>query len=208
LRFIAPFLAYAYLRFVGLTTLTRIRGREHVEALHSRGLRCLYAFWHERQAFFTYTHRGERASVLVSRSKDGEIIARIMALFGIGSCRGSSTRGGVSAARELSRALQSGDIGITPDGPKGPPREVKPGVVALARSLGVPIVPITNALSRRLLLGSWDRFQLPLPFGRALVLHAPPILVGPQDDLEAKARELKETLDRITEEADREVLGQ
>ena len=67
-------------------------------------------------------------------------------------------------------------------------------------------MPITNAVSRKLEFPrSWDHFQVPLPFSRAIVRHGPPLFVGPQDDLEAKARELKAVLDRITDEADREV---
>ena len=101
--------------------------------------------------------------------------------------------------------LRSGrDVGITPDGPKGPARRVKPGVLRVAQLSGCPVVPIGNALSRRLELArAWDRFHVPLPFGRAAVVYGEPLEVGPSDDLEAKARELEVELDRVTEAADR-----
>ena len=204
LRRVVPYLAYAYVTFVGLTTrLTTVRG-EIPAGLKARDRRFIYAFWHQRQVFFTWAHRGVGAAVLVSRSKDGEMIAETMRLSRIGAVRGSSSRGGAAAVRQLMEVLQSGlDIGITPDGPKGPAREVKEGVLFLAQKLGAPIVPISNAVSNKLeIKKAWDRFQVPLPFGRAAVAYGEPIEVGPDDDVAAKAAELKAALDRITAEAE------
>ena len=207
LRRLIPRLAYSYLSFVGLTTRLRLEGAGHREALRGGNQRFLYAFWHQRQVFFTFSHRDAGASVMVSRSKDGELIAETMRLSRIAACRGSSSRGGAAAAREMMLALAEGlDIGITPDGPKGPARQVKPGVIFLAQKLKIPILPVTNALSCKLeLKRAWDRFQFPLPFGRAVVKYAPPIWVGPSDDLDAKAAEVKAALDAITDAADAEV---
>ena len=209
LRRLAPYLAYLYVSVVGLTSRIRWLGLEHLAAARgadARGL-VMYAFWHQRQIFFTWTHRGVRLKVLVSRSADGEIIAQAMRLSRIDACRGSSSRGAATAARELLEALEAGsDVAVTCDGPKGPAREVKAGILYLAQKTGLPIVPITNAVSRRLEFPrAWDRFQVPLPFSRGVVIHGAPIFVGPQDDLVAKAKELKEALDRITAEADAQV---
>ncbi len=204
LRRVVPYLVYSYVTFVGWTTrLTVVRG-EIQRALKTKNRRFIYAFWHQRQVYFTWAHRGVGAAVLVSRSKDGEMIAETMRLSDIGAVRGSSSRGGAAAVRQLMEVLQSGlDIGITPDGPKGPAREVKDGVIFLAQKLGAPIVPVTNALANKLeFKKAWDRFQVPLPFGRAVVAYGEPISVGPDDDLAAKAAELKSSLDRITAEAD------
>lgn len=205
LRALLPPLAYAYLSAVGATSRVRWEGLEHLRGLQGKGF--IYAFWHQRQAFFTWTHRGSKLAptVLVSRSRDGELIARAMRLSGIASVRGSSSRGASSAARELLEVLASGrPVGITPDGPKGPAREVKPGALYLALKSGCPILPIANALSRTLTIArAWDRFQVPLPFSRACVVHGPPLSVRPQDDLAAKAVELKRVLDETTARADR-----
>jgi lysophospholipid acyltransferase (LPLAT)-like uncharacterized protein len=204
LRRIVPYLVYVYVSFVGLTTRqTTVRG-EIQSGLKAKNRRFIYAFWHQRQVYFTWAHRGVGAAVLVSRSKDGEMIAETMRLSDIGAVRGSSSRGGAAAVRQLMEVLQSGlDIGITPDGPKGPAREVKDGAIFLAQKLGAPIVPVTNALSHRIeIKKAWDRFQVPLPFGRSVVAYGEPIEVGPDDDLQAKAAELKAALDRITAEAD------
>lgn len=207
MRALVPYLAYAYITFVGLTTRLRLVGSEHPARVHAAGRRFIYAFWHQRQVFFTWSHRDAGAAVLVSRSRDGELIAETMRLSRIGAVRGSSSRGGAAAAREMIEAMKSGlDIGITPDGPKGPAREVKDGVIFLARELDAPIIPITNALSRKVeLRKAWDRFQVPLPFGRAVVAYGAPIEVKEGDDPKAKAAELKAALDRLTAEADAEV---
>ncbi|MDX6769677.1 MAG: lysophospholipid acyltransferase family protein [Elusimicrobiota bacterium] len=209
LRALVPYLVYAFVTLVGRTTRLKVRNAAVPRGLHDQGRRFIYAFWHQRQVFFTWSHRGAEAAVLVSRSKDGDVIAETMRLSRIDAVRGSSSRGGAAAAREMMEVMKAGrDIGITPDGPKGPAREVKDGVIFLARSLGAPIVPITNSLSNRFQVEkAWDKFQVPLPFGRAVVVYGEPIEVGPDDDAKAKAAELKAELDRITAEADAEVAG-
>ena len=207
MRRLVPYLAYAYLSLVGWTTRTRVERAERRQSLRKAGQRFIYAFWHQRQVFFTFTHRNDRTAVLVSKSKDGELIAETMRLSGIGSCRGSSSRGGAAAAREMIETVASGwDIGITPDGPKGPAREVKDGVLFLAQRLGIPILPLTNAMSNRLeLRRAWDKFHVPLPFGRAVLEYGEPIWVKEGDDLAAKAAELKAVLDEMTLRCDRAV---
>lgn len=204
LRAAVPYAAYAFVSAVGLSARLRVEGSAHLEEARACGA-FIYAFWHQRQVFFTWTHRDCGATVLVSRSKDGELIARTMELSRIGAARGSSSRGGAAAAKVLVDLLAQGrPVGITPDGPKGPAREVKAGAIALARISGAPILPLSCATSRRIVLAkAWDRFHVPLPFSRAAVVHEPLIRVGPGDDEAAKARELKAALDRATEAADR-----
>jgi len=203
LRRAAPYLAYSYLTFVGKTSRVRRLGLEHLQAARSSGP-FIYTFWHQRQALFTYTHRDNNASVIVSRSRDGEIIAETMRLSRIGTVRGSSSRGASEAAKEMLAILASGRcVGITPDGPKGPARKVKEGAIFLALKSGCPMLPITNASSRVYSIErAWDRFQIPLPFGRVCVNHGPPIFVRPGDDLKKKSELIEETLNSITEEAD------
>lgn len=204
LRKLVPYLVYSYVSLVGWTTRQRVLRGDVPEKLHAAGERFIYAFWHQRQVYFTWSHRGVEAAVLVSKSKDGEMIARTMELSRIDAVRGSSSRGGAAAAREMVDILRSGrDVGITPDGPKGPAREVKEGAVRVAQLSGAPIVPIANALSRRIEVAkAWDRFQVPLPFGRAVVIYGEPVRVREGDDLAAKAAELKAAMDAVTAEAD------
>ncbi len=205
LRRVVPYLAYLYVTFVGWTTRSLVLRADIPETVHRTGERFIYAFWHQRQIFFTWSHRNVSAAVLVSKSKDGELIARTMELSRIGAVRGSSSRGGAVAAREMVEMLRSGtDVGITPDGPRGPAREAKEGAVKVAQLSGMPIVPIANALSHKVEISkAWDRLQVPLPFGRAVVIYGEPLRVRPDDDLAAKAAELKAAIDALTAEADR-----
>lgn len=205
IRKLVPYLVYSYVSLVGWTTRQRVLRDDIPRKVHESGQRFIYAFWHQRQVFFTWSHRNVSAAVLVSKSNDGEMIARTMELSGIDAVRGSSSRGGAAAAREMVEILRSGrDVGITPDGPRGPAREVKEGAVRVAQLAGMPIVPIANALSHRIEVAkAWDRFQVPLPFGRSVVIYGEPVRVGDGDDLAVKAAELKAALDALTAEADR-----
>ena len=205
LRFLVPYLGYLFSTFILLTTSLKIVRGDIRARLRAKNQRFIYAFWHQRQVFFTVSHRGDRMSMLISKSVDGEMIAEtIRRCCGVASVRGSSSRGASDALRGLITALRSGlDIGITPDGPKGPKEEIKEGVMYLAQKLGVPILPITNAQSNRLILkGTWDQFQIPMPFGRSVVVYGEPILVGAADDIKSKSAELKLSLDAITLEAE------
>lgn len=141
----------------------------------------IYALWHNR--FFCvppawnricYGHR--KTVALTSASHDGDMVARAMAVFGLGSVRGSSSRRGVAALVGLKRALQEGlDICVTPDGPRGPRYIVQPGVIKLAESTGAPIVPIHVRFSSAWRLKTWDRFVIPKPFSRVEVIFAEPL---------------------------------
>jgi len=205
LRSAIPPLAYSFVTLVGWTARIQWEGIEHFQGLRSRKRNFIYAFWHQRQVFFTYTHRKAGfPAVLVSRSRDGELIARTMTLSNIDSIRGSSSRGASEAARRMLEVLAEGrDAGITPDGPKGPSRKVKPGVLYLAQRSGCPILPIANAVTRHLeLRRSWDRFHIPLPFSRAAVVYGEPLEVPADADLKAAAETLKERLDLVTDRAD------
>ena len=121
-------------------------------------------------------------------------------------CRGRCCCGiGSAAAKEMIGLLKSGrSVGITPDGPKGPARTIKPGVLTLAQLSGCPILPLTNAVSRKLTLEkSWDKFQVPLPFSNIVIGYAKPIYVMPDDDPEEISAQLRASLDAITHQADR-----
>lgn len=200
---ILPRLACLYLWFVGKTSKILWVGKDHVEKFESLDKNVVYAFWHGRQVPFAYTHRGCKACVLVSQSKDGDYIAEVMRLIGMKAARGSSSRGALRGLKALLDAAQEGyHVGFTPDGPRGPFHEVKPGVLHAAQSLGFPIIPIANGMRFALTFRNWDEFLIPLPFNRIAVVHGPPIFVGPQDSLEEKSKELKEALNKVTDQAD------
>ena len=129
------------------------------------GERVLLAFWHNRQiGFLSVASVLRPASVLVSQHGDGEIITRIMARFGIGAVRGSSTRGGTAALRKMIAATRETNMAITPDGPVGPRYEVKEGIISLAALSGQPVFWVSWSSDRVWVFNSWDRFMLPKPF--------------------------------------------
>ncbi len=163
---LVPPLGASVIRLLGLTTRLRHERRESVEALRRQGRACLYAFWHSRQLMMPLAYGGRGIHVLISRHRDGELIQRIIARFGLRAVRGSTTRGGSEALRALVRVARGGaDVAITPDGPKGPRQVAQPGVVQLAKASGVPIVPVTFACSKKNSSRAGIGFCSPCPSG-------------------------------------------
>jgi lysophospholipid acyltransferase (LPLAT)-like uncharacterized protein len=145
----------------------------------------ILCFWHNRILAITLAflrryptrHRGG-VTVLTSPSRDGEILARVVGGFRMGAVRGSSSRRGSQALRELVTLATSGrDIAITPDGPRGPRYKLGPGAVSLAQLTGAPIVPVHATFSRALRMKTWDGFIIPLPFSTVSVTVGSPITV-------------------------------
>jgi lysophospholipid acyltransferase (LPLAT)-like uncharacterized protein len=167
----------------------------------------IYVAWHQRMfAYFEYL--GNRhVAVMISRSWDGEIVSRAAAHLGFRPIRGSSTRGGTGALRELLDVLGQGrPVGFLADGPKGPARTAKMGPVASGRHRGDPIIPLAWNADRKWVLKSWDRYYIPKPFSRVVLYIGAPIRVPPgagRETLEEKRRELEKALDRLCREADR-----
>ena len=140
---------------------------------------------------------------MISRSKDGEIIARAAEIMGLKTVRGSITRGGASATLELIERIKQGDNGaITVDGPKGPNRKVKKGIIEIAKITGVPIVPITwySPSKGYLKLKTWDEFRFPLFCRKLLMYYGEPIYVSPDAD-ENEIERMRQLLeDRMKEQ--------
>lgn len=202
----APRLAYAYIRLLRATMRVEYRNAGALERARAGGGRYMLAFWHSRFLMMPYAYPDRRLVVLHSRSRDARILAGVLERFGLESAWGSSSSGGVSGLRELLRKTRDGyDLGLAPDGPRGPRRQVKPGVVAAAKLTGVPIVPVTFSARPARRLASWDRTLVPYPFARGLFLYGEPILVDPAADeegREATRKQLEVELDRLTDEAD------
>lgn len=163
---VLPPVGASIIRGIGRTMRLDQQGHEHVDALYREGRHIILAFWHAQQLMIPLGYRGTGSHVLISQHRDGEIIARIIARFGHQSVRGSSTRGGARAMRELIRLGRSGvDLVVTPDGPKGPREVAKVGVVQLAKATGLPIIPVAFSCSKKNSsqagIGSWSRIHSP-----------------------------------------------
>lgn len=166
------------LRLLGATWRIERVGLDAVEARLSGGERFIFALWHARLLPLIFTHRGRSAAVLISRHRDGELIARLVERLGYVAARGSSTRGGEEGARAMLRLAEEGHLlGVTPDGPRGPAEVVKPGLIYLASRTGFPVVPVAAAASPARRLSSWDGFRVPWPFARVVIGYGAPISV-------------------------------
>ncbi len=133
------------------------------------------------------------------------MIGKALKRFGFHAILGSTTRKGFSGFKQMVKAHES-DIGIVPDGPRGPRQQVQIGVIELARLTGRPIIPVTFNASRRKIFNTWDRFLLPYPFSRGVFIWGEPIVVntnGNRAHLEEKRLLLERKLNELTEEADR-----
>lgn len=170
----------------------------------------IFTFWHNRIFLMPHLFRKfwmprghHNVAVLVSRSKDGQFLSDILASFKLRCVRGSSSRGGKEALLELTRLVQDGfDVGITPDGPRGPRYILQPGCIALAQLTGAPIVPLSYDVTNKITLKSWDAFMIPLPFSRCTVTVGKPLTVPRDADenvQEEKRVELENQLRGMTE---------
>ena len=189
-RFGRAVLVWLYARFTRLvfaTTRWQIHGREDAEALIRAGQPFIGAFWHGRLMLVPYGWpAGATLHVMISRHRDGENIARAWRHLGVVPIRGSRARDGAAALRASIRLLKEGGyVAVSPDGSRGPRMRVQPGIIAMARLSGAPIVPLTYAVSQRVIARSWDRFVIALPFSRGVYLWGQPIPVAAGADEQA-----------------------
>jgi lysophospholipid acyltransferase (LPLAT)-like uncharacterized protein len=168
---------------------------------------CIFAFWHNRIFLLPYlfrkywhTRRRDRVAVMVSASKDGEQLTRVLSKFNLICVRGSSSRRGKEALREMTDLVNLGyDAGITPDGPRGPKYHCQDGVISLAQLTQAPIIPVSWDVTRKITVKSWDGFMVPLPFARATLRIGAPVTV-PAEASEAAREEKRLQLEKVLQE--------
>ena len=211
------YILYFYIRLVYSTSRwTKINHHKLDKALRNKQP-IILAFWHGRLSMMpNFAPFPEEVSVMISRHGDGEFIARIIKNFGLRVIRGSTNRkssdkkgkknrGGSSAIREALAVIKAGSsIAITPDGPRGPGMKVNSTIADIARLSGAPIFPVSFSSSLAINLKSWDRFLLPLPFGKAVFNVGEPIIIseGEQLSIEKYKQIIEDSLNKITQEAD------
>lgn len=161
-------------------------GEDQVGAVRGRGVPILFAVWHDQLLAPLWHRRREEITLLVSAHRDGARLAHAARRWGYRTVFGSTTRRGSDGLRRLVRTLEAGfDGAITPDGPRGPARVAKDGVIAAARHTGAVVVPVAAAASRSWRASSWDRFLVPLPFSRVRVVYGQPLSVDSQAQTDA-----------------------
>jgi lysophospholipid acyltransferase (LPLAT)-like uncharacterized protein len=203
---ILSYIGWVVLSLWSRTLRIQFVNKEIPGRLASEGKNVIYAFWHGRQFMLFHSHRNSGIVIPASESRDGEIQAGILKRFGFDVVRGSSKRKGDRALLGLVSGLRKGkDLAIGVDGPRGPIYEAKQGVLYLAGKLDKQIVPVTtSAKSFWILEKIWDKYLLPKPFTRGIVLYGEPIIVNgiSEIELEAKRKELEAALNRLMVKAD------
>lgn len=210
---LAPAATAAIVRSLGATLRIRAVGVDALAPRWRAGQPLIYAVWHGRivmmpwlNAWLRRTRGARRAAVLASRSRDGEVVSRYVARFGLATIRGSSSRGGAGALRQLVATVRAGeDVAVVPDGPRGPRRQLQPGVVTLAALTGAPIVPLAFAARPAHRLASWDEQLVPWPFARSVLVFGETIAVPRDADRQRAVKEVERALNDTTADADRMV---
>lgn len=195
--------------------IERVIGAEHLTGLQQGGKPFIPCYWHQRHVFcarylFQHTASTQQLGFLISPSADGEIAARLTQSWGGLPIRGSTTRTGAKAMRDLYEMISKHRVSpvITPDGPTGPARVFKQGAVMLSQLAQAPILPMSYAASRAWQLKSWDQFLIPKPFSRIVVAVGAPRRVEKGlklDALEPLRQEMEQTLNHLTEQAERDL---
>jgi lysophospholipid acyltransferase (LPLAT)-like uncharacterized protein len=194
---------YAILRLVGMTL------RMKVEGFPDDDTKCIFCGWHGRSFMFGNFFRRRNYYVIISQSRDGDMQNHIFQKLGYRTIRGSTARNGAQAAIESIRALKSnGTMALTPDGPRGPSHVVQGGVMLIARKSGGLLIPVGIAAKPRFHIRSWDRYMVPLPFARGLMIFGDPISLprdADEETVEARRLELENEINRLEVEAERRV---
>ena len=205
LQRMGPPVAFLLGRALWPTMHLEVFGSEHLASAYQKYGQAILAFWHNRLLLFPFIYRYrmhlKNIVIMVSESRDGELVANFLERFDFYTIRGSSSKGGGQAFTQAIRMARRGfDIAITPDGPRGPRYQVHPGVIKLAQITSLPIVPVAYQVSLRRELGSWDGFILPAPFTRVAAEIAPVLTVprrAGQQQIEQARIHLQHELERL-----------
>jgi len=167
-------------RLLGMTLRVEMKGE--LDSLRVSKVPIIHVLWHQQICVAPYLWRKffpkRKCVVLTSASKDGVLLGAVVGVFGFDAVHGSSSRRGVAALVALRKAVQAGsDVVITPDGPRGPRLKVKPGVIKVAQMTGCEIRPFKIEFSSYWQLKTWDRFQIPKPFSKAIITYLDPLAV-------------------------------
>jgi lysophospholipid acyltransferase (LPLAT)-like uncharacterized protein len=198
-------LSWLLIEAIVFSSRVTVSGREHIADLQGKNLPLIFIFWHRHILFVIHQFKNSGARPLISLSSDGALVAAVAEEFGMEPIRGSSSKGGARAFLTMVRSVQKENarVLITADGPKGPARQIKAGTVQLALKTRAYVIPISWRGSRvKILEKSWDRFLVPLPFGRIHFAYGQPLQItgtGDAISLQQNADMLAEKLNRLEE---------
>lgn len=205
--------AGALVRALGAGLRVHCMPWDMLDANRIDGKGLIIALFHGKHFPVVWGYRRRGVNVVTSQSADGEMLARVLKSLGYGAVRGSSTRGGAKAMLEMATLIDAGeDVAMTVDGPRGPRFVVKPGALLLSKITQMPVLPVGAAMNRHWQFNSWDRYQLPKPGARALIVVGEPFQVPADADgdvveqhrleLESRMVELDKQVEQVVRDRD------
>ncbi len=202
---VIPFVFVWLTRIWFSTCRLTVHGQEHMDQIKAAGTPAIASFWHYGVLYILYFFRKESGVAMVSASRDGEYISRVVEKLGNETVRGSRKKGGMQAIIKLIRAVREGKNAIlVADGSQGPARIAQAGSLMLAAKTGVPVLPMAWSCNRYKRFGSWDGTAVPLPFSRIDFFYGEPLLVPPglkEEQVEEYRQELEKRLNDLYAQA-------
>ena len=202
-----------YVLFVYKTSTIDLKNRKNIDRLFKKKESFIYAFWHDQLLICPLTWQSEfEIKVLISKHRDGDIIARLISKLGFKAIRGSThksgktkNKGGLTSARQMIKSLKNGiSIGISPDGPKGPRHKVSDGILSISRLSNSSILPVGIGFKKKWVLNTWDKFIIPKPFNQITIIWGEPLpaLKNERNINQIKSK-LENTMYSLTKRANR-----
>jgi lysophospholipid acyltransferase (LPLAT)-like uncharacterized protein len=178
LRFAGNYVLFQLIDVLCKTLRIHFINKDIIDQLEKRNKNYILGFWHSTMLLPWYLNRDKNFAGLTSKSKDGDLLAKILKKWNYEVLRGSSTEGGdIALGLMIDFARNGYSIAITPDGPKGPPYKLKAGAVVSAKKAGLPLVLVGIGFKKKRFLKSWDRFQIPAFFTKANVIYSEPVYI-------------------------------
>lgn len=202
----ASFLFYIMAHMIYRTCRVTVIGKEYEDQYLRENQPTLFVSWHQGLLYYIYHFRNRNGLIMVSQSKDGDLIDRTLRWFGFQSVRGSSSRGGREAMYQMIEQINQTRCsgGLVADAPRGPFGVAKTGIIKIAQKTGLPLIPVMCWANRKKLFNSWDKTLLPLPFSHIVFFYAPPIFIPPDADdqkIEKMRQDLTDQLNQMHREA-------
>ena len=200
LRFAGNYVLFQLVDLLCKTLRIKYINKEPVDDLERQNKNYILGFWHGTMLLPWFINRNKNFAGLTSKSKDGDLLAKILKKWNYKVLRGSSTDGGDVALGLMVDFAKSGySIAITPDGPKGPSHVLKAGAVVSAKKSGLPIIMMGIGYKRKRFLNSWDRFQVPYFFTRVNVIYSEPLYISSNLSREETSEIIKKCEDKLNE---------
>ncbi len=202
---LVPSLLSFIIRVWFFTCRVIVHGQEYKDRTVTGENTVVASFWHYSFLYTLYHNRKEKTVAMVSGSKDGEYLSRLLEKLGVKTVRGSRNKGGISALKGLIRSMRDGyNAALVADGSQGPARIVQPGAILLASRAGVPVLPMLWSANRYIRIHSWDTTAIPYPFSKVEFFYGEPLDVPPKikaEEIEKYRFILEERLNALYKEA-------